>query len=528
MPEPTRQDALAFSRLVHEYWGAHLYMEFRDDASPCMDWKVVRLPTEFPGWSREELQQTILHEWGHRAISPISPVRGAIWRKAAEKTGLGEQQARLLVNLATDAWLDQDYLENPDWREVYRRGMADTLLRRKREEEGKDGAQEKKRPGNGEITLDTLYTAFYRRRIEKVGGKDLLPPEEPPAPEMEAMVAGMEDILFQGHLAPMVRIKRLAALLHDLMPQETILTLYSLLHPFTGRERDGGGMSARLWQEALDAGLTSADIDDILGPGTAEAYRNRQKRLELYTAIVPVVEKFFRQRQPRAFSGYTPWRVGRPMRELDIVATVQRSARMIPNTTTLARRFDVHGAQNGRGTGSVILVIDDSGSTEGETLRREKEAAMALIAAARRFGDPVGCVVFGGSVTWAIEPTSQYDRLENVICGLNSDSGGTLLAPALEKALQMAGDWEKYAIVVMTDAGIYDLNTIRHISRDMPAAARGTAFVFTDSEEELEEFAKSTGKRFRVFSARPDKPFAETALEEVYGAGRQKPEDRSQ
>ena len=52
------------------------------------------------------------------------------------------------------------------------------------------------------------------------------------------------------------------------------------------------------------------------------------------------------------------------------------------------------------------MIIDDSGSTGGSVSLRQKEAAFAVVAAARSYADPVGLVVFGSEVTLSLEQTT--------------------------------------------------------------------------------------------------------------------------
>ena len=144
MSERTREDLRQLSLEIQVYWGSHLYVRVVPSGTPCMDWKEVLIPEEFASWSQEELIQTMLHEWGHRMISPVSPARGAIWRKVARKQGLGKAQAQMLINIAADAWVDSYYLQNRDWGEVYRQGMADSVkeyqARSSKEEKPEDPA----------------------------------------------------------------------------------------------------------------------------------------------------------------------------------------------------------------------------------------------------------------------------------------------------------------------------------------------------------------------------------------------------
>lgn len=164
-----------------------------------------------------------------------------------------------------------------------------------------------------------------------------------------------------------------------------------------------------------------------------------------------------------------------------------------------------------------MLVIDDSGSTSGSTLRREQETAFAVIAVARQMNDAVGCVAFGSSVTTSIAPTSRYVKIEEAVCGLSSSSGGTQPGPALTEALDFLAPPGEGALMLMTDAAFYDEQAVVDRLTHLPAEIQCAAFCFGDDTEIQETFAPADTPQLAVYAASPDEPFTETALQELYG-----------
>ena len=506
-------------REIQRYWGAHLYVRVVPHVTPCMDWRDVMLPTESDGWSREQLVAILLHEWGHRMISPVSPARAAVWRKVAEKEGLDELQAQLAVNVATDGWVDRFYLENRHWGELYLDGNQQDVA--KVEERLRTGGSAPPKHQTAAGSLDRflrVWTGFYHRLFREVGGRDVSGGLELEGEEIR-LLDGLWEALYEGPEDHAERIRQAARLLGDWLPRREdggAGTAFPHFHPFAPGTRSGEGLTDRIRAEAHRTGLGDADLEQIFGRDAVERLRRRAARLRIYARVVPAIRRFMARRARLAFTGYKPWHAGRPLRELDVVASFERSPILIPGFSTLARQLARRGSHGGAGSGTVVLVVDDSGSTDGAVLEREQEACFAVIAAARAFGDAVGCVAFGSEVTLEIAPTSRYDQVEDAICGLASCSGGTLLVPALQRGVELAGTVGAFTLMVMTDAELGDLDLMRTYVQRVPAAVRVVAFCFNETDA-VRSSLGPLASRMRVLAASPTEPFAESALEEIYG-----------
>jgi hypothetical protein len=515
----------AIARDIQAYWGSHLYVRVAPDATPCMDWREVLVPDTFTAWTYDQLTAILLHEWGHRMVSPGSPLRGAAWQAIARKCGLQEVQARALVNIAADAWVDSHYLRNPDWAHVYRRGehdnVADVVARQ---------AQVSVPPEDRRSRMGRLLVAFQRLLLREtlppgslaepdLGGEPAAPPAGPADGEVEACAARMWDVLDSVTEPREERVRRLAILLKDWLPEADGRSAprLSRQHEFSRRQRHAGDLTERLVDDARRAGLNDGDLAEAFGQRALDTLRARTERLRLYASVVPAVRRFFAMREQMAFTGYQRWHVGQPLRRLDLVATLQRGSRLIPNVNTLARHHERRGPQSGRGGGGVVIVVDDSGSTEGSVLHREKEAAFAVIAAARTFCDLVGLVVFGSGVTHSLALSTRYDEIEQQVFALGSNSGGTSLGPALAEARRVGEGLHDFAVMVMTDAEVGDVSAVSVRLREFPTTARLTLFCFNEPDAIRRALPAAVLGRARALSVSPDVPFAETALKEVYG-----------
>lgn len=508
----TDEDLRQCADRVRRYWGAHLHVRVTSTSGPNMDWRVVEIPSEYKLWSLEELLQTLLHEWGHRMISPLSPERGAILRKAAEKEGLTQKQAQHVVNIACDLWLDRQYLKDPTWNTIYWEGRRTSI----RKLIGRLGPEDAPWP----VALAFLYVRLLR---------DTAPTGEKRASVQDSLTGMLEDrqtrkketrsvsqsfweALYEGAAERPRRVRAAARVLRELLPEAEKI-LVSVSHSFeTGKDAPLTTSLRRLGQEG---GLSEQDLSDLFGD-SAEEIRRRTTRLDLYEEIVPLVEEFSSRQHHSEQQGHRRWTEGDRPRELDPLASLQRAGILLPGATTLAPRTVPDGHEDGEGCGRVVLVVDDSGSTSGPTLRREQEAAFAAITTARRYDDPVGLVVFGSSVTASIAPTTKYMKIERAIAGLSSSSGGTELAPALSKALDYFPQTLRGALMIMTDAGFVDKDAVSSKLGALSTSVECTAFCF-GGEESIRDAFSGASTSSRVYAASPNEPFAETALNELYG-----------
>ena len=498
---------------VRRYWGTHLYVRVVPDVTPCMDWREVLLPAAAEAWSEERLLSILLHEWGHRMISPVSPERGAIWRHLAKKTAwLSDSQAHIVVNIATDVWLDRFYLDSADWGSVYRAGEMEGIAEA---EEGLRSRESER--GQKSVEFGWFMIALYMRLLHGAFPACVSPEAEPTDNVSgDGLAPAAWEILWNAKRTEAERIAELAVLIKPVLPEDPERILWWIVHPFSGRERGGRSLSVRAFGEAAKAGLDECELDSLFGV-EAERLRRQVERLRMYARVVPAVEAFLRRTTRAQPLGFRTWRPGRPTRELDVVASIERGALLVPGVTTLARRTVHGGHRNGKGAGTVVLVIDDSGSTHGAVLEREKEAAFSVLATARHFQDAVGCVVFGSVVRHAIDPTTRYHVIEDLVLSLSSSSGGTMLLPALERAVSLLGSSPSGALLIMTDAEIADFEGVARLIAALPTAIRRAAFCFIENEMTRESAARLASMKFPVFAASAVTAFSESALEAVYG-----------
>ncbi len=171
---------------------------------------------------------------------------------------------------------------------------------------------------------------------------------------------------------------------------------------------------------------------------------------------------------------------------------------------------------------NVYLVVDTSGSMEGEKIRRTREALAAFVAQVQGERDRVGIVEFASSVKSfvplsTLDETSRYDMLD-VIDNMEA-VGGTALIDAVYAAVEdlqsQRDDQAINAVVVMTDGLDNDSRrTLNELARLLETRGDSQIVLFTiafgtDADETLlTRMAEAGNGQFR----RAD----ETDIEELY------------
>ncbi|MDI9549985.1 MAG: VWA domain-containing protein [Chloroflexota bacterium] len=171
---------------------------------------------------------------------------------------------------------------------------------------------------------------------------------------------------------------------------------------------------------------------------------------------------------------------------------------------------------------NVYLVVDTSGSMEGEKIRRTREALAAFVEQVQGDRDRVGIVEFASSVKSfvplsTLDETSRYDMLD-VIDNMDA-MGGTALIDAVYAAVEdlqsQRDDQAINAVVVMTDGLDNDSRrTLNELARlletrdDSPVVLFTIAFGSDADDTLLNRMADAGNGQFR----RAD----ETDIEELY------------
>jgi len=160
-----------------------------------------------------------------------------------------------------------------------------------------------------------------------------------------------------------------------------------------------------------------------------------------------------------AMRGQSIWEIGDEESELNIEMSIETFGKLIPNLTTLKNLYeeDDEGRPK-RGITHLEIVIDTSGSMNGNPLETAIDVAIAMVEVARKYDDSVALVTFSSGAWEGVPPSFEYDAVEDIILRLMAD-GGTNLRGAIRIVNEHLSQINSLgAIIMISDTAIWDIN----------------------------------------------------------------------
>jgi hypothetical protein len=446
---------VALADQVESWWGVHLYARIVDDSSvPRTDWYYVSVPREMLSEDRDSLLTILLHEWGHRTISPRTVRKMLLWQALILDAGVGDPGD--LVNIISDVQVDAYYLDPAnEWSEVYENGTRRHL------ELMADQLSGQLRAGHGETLAVQRLALLYD--LECLAFCDATGIEHTPIlPVTKKVWAILRDV----NLSDDERVPAVAREVAYLYPRNTGGSAVERSIPAGFWGGCGPGVKA----SARDVPVL---LRDLAAHGVAPSERDLVTLLGRERGVMAVDERSMNRayellggalgRIPGSgrFGAVDPagtrtWRPGDQVRELDWIRTIGTFGVSIPGVTTL-RRWESPGAKT---SGLVMrrglcVIADDSSSTWGDTNRAVVGTGVGLIGAAKRWGDEIALVTFGESAS-GVGPGRDYTGMQRRLARCGGLSGGTRLGPALTTASRLHDGRQSVLTCILTDANIAD------------------------------------------------------------------------
>jgi hypothetical protein len=488
---------------VQVFWGQSMKISVSDNSeAPSFTWEDINISMKYRDSSDNDLTCSLLHEWGHRCIAPESTAIQIWWQILARMEGI--EADHVAVNIAADLIVDSWYLKHPDWKELYLESYTNSYLK------------DCYRPTE---YINPLFCFLLNCRSALVGLDEELPERLRCAGTTKAM-----SYLFNLKLTQ----------------DQNIRLFFRILAPFLkyfktpdsrgskGDVNSNGtfGLQPISWKpsawdaEALVKLLSSRGIkvpdttlNNVCGEKIANRVTARLRVLESLIQVMPSVDRFVENGKQTISTEYEFWKIGDSIRKLDPLRTLERAGSILPGINTLGKR-NLKNNQNESENPVLCLIIDDSSSTNGQIMRQQLNASIALLETARKTRKPASLIVFGSHVTTLIKPGQEYQRMEMIIASLQSQSGGTRLAPALTEALRfIPNNGEKMATVVFTDSYLFDIEeSISLIPRLMSA---GPVALFC-TEDRLDDSLVGSLKKLKkspaIIQVAPNTQLVDAAL----------------
>lgn len=147
------------------------------------------------------------------------------------------------------------------------------------------------------------------------------------------------------------------------------------------------------------------------------------------------------------------WYEGHPLTQLDMKRSYRIAPVLVPGLSTRRRMAGERVAiASGAECDTRVLVVDDSGSMDGEPARLARSLAEGLNRMSASVQLEIGLLVFASEVVYQIEPGYRYDEIRAVLKTLHGDSGGTSLLPAIQALMEMHRRRPLTHLVIISDA----------------------------------------------------------------------------
>ncbi|MDV3293470.1 MAG: VWA domain-containing protein [Nitrososphaerales archaeon] len=535
---PTKEEILRQADKARNYWGVKLDVTFvpRGSSAPfSMRWGEVMLGEEILGFSREQALREVMHEFGHRAQEPGTQAGQLLWEAIATEEGV--EQPQDFTNVMSDAAIERantvgHLLGVCPWADAYARGLRETL--------GEHPARGL--PDGVKLLreMDRMTLSEWSGRKKPKGKSDL--------------AARCYGALFNDDRSKPNRIRDLARLTKDLFtePLDYDEDWNSSDDTKEGKRKKepGGDASSGKGSEPLrpmlvkplpaKGKMSSSEAQEVamalaklygeLSEETKQLLKSREKRIvrhltvwSAYSKVIPIVKKFVGKHESQVTVPASRWSLGMPLKKLDIKATVSRYGAIIPGITTLAR-MEVKQKTTSTGLGNLCLIVDSSGSMEGEKVDRVVEAAIGLIETANYFGDYFSLISIVGEAYRAavlketvFEPSRDYGAAVSAIIDVEG-FGDCLAGMMMERAVSYAKRVGRQLTMVLSD-NIPPDNFCDHIRqiRDLSRYGPVIFIVFTgEAWDHTREVIGGVQNVSAVLVEDPTKPFTWEVLEPVW------------
>ena len=232
-------------------------------------------------------------------------------------------------------------------------------------------------------------------------------------------------------------------------------------------------------------------------------------RLTLYSRYVEALERV--GASGTKVEELEQWTIGDLPYELRVEETMRIYGEVLPPVFSLKFSTKEEPSEGGK-AGSVIVVIDVSGSMAGLKLERAKEAAFSILQEARKRGDEIKLIFFNG-MALALPEGREYDIYEKAVAAVLS-SGGTILPRALVYAVEYAAKVGRATTFVITDAETGEVHSTIRLMNELARYGKVVVFWITSSPTSVAEgLLKNVEAKIYVVS--PGQPFTEEALREA-------------
>lgn len=435
---------------VSTEFGKILPLKIRDDTPTAyFDWESITIPKKFLNWEENMLKNVIRHEFGHLFFSPRDPDVGIII--AYIGSIMGYDNPWIFVNIITDMIVDMtnielfgiEYLKFLEW------SMQDA----------------EKTHG-----LLKVIAGVYKAKAIMMGLTTRLPEDDTGSMVFKILTDEREDFY--------KRVIKIARILRQYSFKK--IYLHFVIHIYSKNKNCVNIAEALIRKNVKPEDLF--DNSQYTNPGSFERFEVIDDPVIVTYKKMKAIAKYMELENDSGHIEHRErisarWNIGDPVETLDIIKTLSIYGILIPGIYSLKAK-DINsglGASEKRYR-DCIIILDASGSMDGEKFERAREAAYVIARTTYENGGAVGLIPFSGGVweEYIIYPTKNIGDVENLLFRL-LPNGGTKMTSALKTALSMGS---KYYVYVLSDAEVYDVKNSSFLLRRMKN--RATFFLISD------------------------------------------------
>ncbi len=438
--------AEVFGEVSREDFGKVLPLKISNEETAYFDWTAVTISEKFLEWEEGHLRNLFRHEFGHYFFSPRDPRVGIAMDYIAK--AMGFDNYHLFVNIFTDLLVDitnmrvfgEEYLRFLEW--SFERGNKNQIL----------------------AVMSGVYSACAR---------DL---------GMETSLEGNQlgdeiyRILRSGEMDVYTKEIEVGKMMRNKVAIPSFK--HFILHIFSNASPD------EVARTLIELGI---DINEI--PRNEKTpfinlggmFRERADPVTVEYRKMMILARYMEvEREYGSITGreenFGQWSIGDPPETLDFQRTLSTYGTVLPGIYSIRKVEEDRGnSRSGRYKDSVI-VVDFSGSMNGEPAQRAREAAYAIARKTIESGGRAALIPFstGTEESFVVEPTKDTHRILTTLATIDAD-GGTEVHKALRRAMDFGN---KFHLYLITDAEVSDENwassTLEHFK------GRATVFIVSD------------------------------------------------
>ena len=456
---------------VSAEFGKVLPLKIREDAPTAyFDWESITLPKRFLKWNDDMLKNVIRHEFGHLFFSPRDPDVGTVMYYIASV--IGYLDSWRFVNILTDIIVDttnmelfgEEYLRFLEWSTGEIKNPCPII-------ESMEGVYREKAKELG------LSTKFKRNDI----GTDIY------------------EILNDESRDFYLRVIDIAKILY--IPD---IVCEPPLH-YVGYIYVKNNSNIDIARAMIKKGIKPKIVEDLFLPDRMDAGDEGMFRL-IEDPIIIEYEKM------RAIAKYmelkndfgsmetmeresSQWNIGDPPENLDVIKTISNYGMVVPGVYSLKmKEMKIGNESGGRKYKDCIIILDSSGSMEGDKFERARESSYIIARKTHEDRGKVGLIPFSGDVLmdFVVYPTIDYWRIVNLIFGI-IPAGGTKMNIALQTAISMG---KNYHVYIFSDADVYNVDLSSFLLEQLKG--RVTFFLINDEVNTYKWFKKNGVKIVEV------------------------------